>query len=243
MQPAVARLIMIQLDHRVRSRSCLVQLRPPLAPSPRPGIAEPHRRQQAKIGGFRPAVRDRDLDQDVFGIGLGVFDEHIEVAIVVEYSGVEQFELRLVLPASPVFFHQLPVGKFRLGILVEILHVRVRGRGVEVEVILLHVLAVIALVAGQAENPLFQDGIALVPQRQGETDVLLPVADASQAVFVPAVGARTGVIMGQVFPGVAIRAVVFAHRAPGTFAEIGPPAFPVLPARRRILTVGSLPAS
>ena len=41
---------------------------------------------------------------------------------------------------------------------------------VEVEVVLLHVLAVIALVARQAENPFFQDGVALVPQSQGKTD-------------------------------------------------------------------------
>ena len=44
---------------------------------------------------------------------------------------------------------------------------------VEVEVVFLHVLAVIALVAGQAENPFFQDGIALVPERQRKTDHLL----------------------------------------------------------------------
>ena len=163
MQPAVAWLIMIQLDHRVRSRACLLQLRPPLAPSPRPCVAEPHRRQKPKAGRFRPTVRDRDLDQDVFCVGLSVFDEHIEITIVVEYSCVQQFELRLVLPASPVFFNQLTVGKFRLGILVEVLHVGVRGGRVEVEVVLLYVLTMIALVARQAENPFFQDGVALVP--------------------------------------------------------------------------------
>ena len=39
--------------------------------------------------GLRPITR-RDLDQNVFGSDLGVFDEHIEVAIVREYSGIEQ---------------------------------------------------------------------------------------------------------------------------------------------------------
>ena len=105
MQPAVTWLIMIQLDHRVRGRTRLVQLRPPLAPSPRPCVAEPHRRQQPKASRFRPTVRDRELDQDVFGVGLSVFDEHIEITIVVEYSCVQQFELRLVLATLSILFH------------------------------------------------------------------------------------------------------------------------------------------
>ena len=113
---------------------------------------------------------------------------------------------------------------------------------VEVEVVFLYVLAVIAFVAGQAEDPFFQDGIAFVPQSQGKTDLLLAVADASQPIFIPAVGARTGVIVGKIFPGVSVGAVVFADRAPRAFAEIRPPALPVLLAAW-ILTVESLPAS
>ena len=208
-----------------------MQLGPPVRISPRPRVAKPDRRQQANAGGFRAAVRDRDLDQNVFGVGFGIFDEHIEVAVVVEDASVEQFEFRLVLAAPPIFLHQLSVGKFRLRILVQILHVGMRGRRVEVEVVFLHVLAVIALVAGQAEDPFFQDGIALVPQRQGETDHLVAVADAGQSIFVPAVGAGTGVVVREIFPGVSVRAVVFAHGAPGALAEVGPPALPVLPAR------------
>ena len=102
---------------------------------------------------------------------------------------------------------------------------------VEVEVVFLHVLAVIALVARQAEDPFFQDGIALVPQGQGETDHLLAVADAGQPIFIPAVGAGTGLVMREIFPGVSIRAVVFAHGAPRALAEVRPPTLPVFPAR------------
>ena len=43
-----------------------------------------------------PAVVDRDPHQDVVGRGLGVLDEDVEVAVVVEDAGVEQLELRLV---------------------------------------------------------------------------------------------------------------------------------------------------
>ena len=65
-----------------------------------------------------------------------------------------------------------------------------RGRVVEVEVALLDVLAVVALVAGEAEESLLEDGVAAVPQRQGEADALMAVADAGEAVFVPAIGAE-----------------------------------------------------
>ena len=189
MQPAVAGLVMIKFNHRVGRQSCLMQLRTTARTSPRPGVAEPHRRQQAQIGCFRATVGYRDFDQDVFGVCLGIFHEDIKVAIVVEYSGIEQFELRLALVTSPVFFHQMRVRKLRLRILVQILHVGVRRRRVEVEVALLHILAMIALVSRQAEKPFLQDGIALVPQRHSKTDHLPPIADARQPIFVPAIGA------------------------------------------------------
>src|SRR6202140_3828148 len=35
-------------------------------------------------------------------------------------------------------------------------------------------------------------------------------------------------VVRQVFPGIPVRAVVFTHGAPCTFAEVGPPALPVL---------------
>ena len=77
-----------------------------------------------------------------------------------------------------------------------------RWRGVEVEVILLDVLAVVALVAGDAEQPLLEDRVALVPEGQAQADVLKPVAEARQAVLVPAVGPAAGVVVGEVGPGV-----------------------------------------
>jgi len=44
----------------------------------------------------------------------------------------------------------------------------VRRRAVEVEVVLLDVLAVVALVAGDAEQALLEDGVAAVPEGQRE---------------------------------------------------------------------------
>src|SRR5271157_1665255 len=89
----------------------------------------------------------------------------------------------------------------------------------------------IALVARQSKDPFFQDGVALVPQSQGKTHRLLAIADAGKAVFVPAIGARTRVVVRQILPSGAAGTVVLAHRAPGTFAEIRAPALPVFLAR------------
>ena len=71
---------------------------------------------------------------------------------------------------------------------------------VEVEVALLHVLAVVALGAGQAEEPLLEDRVAAVPEGQGEAEPALAVGDAQQAVLAPAVGAAAGVVVREVVP-------------------------------------------
>ena len=42
------------------------------------------------------------------GAGLRVFDEHIEVAILVEYAGIEQFIFQVVATAPPVVSTRSP---------------------------------------------------------------------------------------------------------------------------------------
>jgi hypothetical protein len=53
------------------------------------------------------------------------------------------------------------------------------------------------------------------------------IADAADALFALPVGLGMRVIIGEVVPGCAIGAVIFPHRAPGTFAEIRAPALPM----------------
>ena len=131
------------------------------------------------------------------------------------------------LPApAPAGLDQVGVRVGRLRILVEVLHVRVGRRAVEVEVVLLDVLAVIALAVGQAEEALLEDRVLAVPQRQGEAEPLLVVGDAGQAVLAPAIGARARLVVGEVVPGVAAFAVVLADGAPLAFAEVRPPFLP-----------------
>ncbi len=127
---------------------------------------------------------------------------------------------------------QVRVGIRALRILVQILHVRVAGDVVEVEVVLLDVLAVIAFVAGQAEHPLLEDRVGAVPQREREAQLLLVVADAGDAVLAPAVGARARVIVRQVLPRGPVGAVVLAHRAPLPLGQIRAPQAPRAPCPR-----------
>ena len=136
----------------------LLQRRPRTASAPRPDVAEPERRQDVQRRGLGAAVGDRDLDQDVFGRRLRVLDEHVEVAVAVEHARVEQLVLEVRRGrACRLVSHEVVVGIGRLRVLVEILHVRVRRRRVEIEVVLLDVLAVVALAVGQAEQPLLED--------------------------------------------------------------------------------------
>ncbi len=47
------------------------------------------------------AIDDGDPHQQVVGRRLGVLDEHVEIAVVVEHAGVEQLVLGLVLRPRP----------------------------------------------------------------------------------------------------------------------------------------------
>src|SRR5262249_29642839 len=140
---------------------------------------------------------------------------------------VEELVLGLLGVAPRACLDQLRVRKRDLRVPVEHPRVRVRRQVVEVEVVLLHVLAVVPLPIRQAEQPLLQDRIAGIPQRNAETHMLIATAEAGQAVFTPAIGAAPSVIVWKVVPRAAIGAVVLAYCAPGPLAEVRPPPLPV----------------
>src|SRR5207249_57608 len=148
-------------------------------------------------GRLRPAVDRGDAHQDVIRGGLGILDGDVEVAILREYPRVEQLELRLGSATPRILLHQPLVGECRLWILVEELHVGMRRRRVEIEIVFLDVLAVIALWSGEAEEALLEDGVVPVPQRQREAEPLVVVRDASDTVLAPAIDARARVVMGE----------------------------------------------
>ena len=60
----------------------------------------------------------------------------------------------------------------------------------------------------------------------------MAIADASESVLVPAIGAGSGMVMGKRFPGCPVRAIVLAHSSPSPFTEIGSPTFPMVLTQR-----------
>src|ERR1051325_11547082 len=100
-------------------------------------------------------------------------------------------------------------------------------RRVQVEIVLFDVLAVIALLTCESEQTLFEYRISAVPKRQREANELVAIADAADSVFAPSIRPAPGMIVGKVFPGVSISAVVFAHGSPLALREIRPPTLPV----------------
>ena len=163
---------------------------------------------------IRTSIERRNLYKDVFDVGLRILHKHIEIAILGEYAGVDQFVLRFLPAAPPILRDQLFVRKRGLRIFVKHLHVTMRRRRIQIKVVFLHIFAVIALVPVEAEKSFFQNRIVPIPHREAEADQLVPVADSADSVFSPAVSTRTGVIVRQIFPGRAPRAVILADGSP-----------------------------
>src|SRR5690349_14430936 len=109
-----------------------------------------------------------------------------------------------------------------------------RGGGIEVVVELLHVLAVVSFLPGESEQALLEDGIAPVPQGHRKAKDLVAVRDAGDAVLVPAIRARSRMVVGQVVPRGSVLAVILANGAPGALAQVRPPPLPVLLAIARL---------
>src|SRR5215470_19287369 len=129
MEAPLAELWMRGRDHAPGLPGRPPERRPWRTARPGPHVAEPERRQHVEGGWRRPPVPDGDLDEDVLGAGLGVFHEHVEVAILIEDARIQQLVLELLAAPAPVGLYQVAVWIGRLRVLVQILHVRMRGRG------------------------------------------------------------------------------------------------------------------
>ena len=182
-----------------------------------------------------PALVTRTVMSRSVGVGLGVVDLDDPVPVVVERAGVEQLVLGLVLAPTAVLRDQVVVGERPLRIVVAPPVERVARQRVDVPPVLLGVLAVVALVAGQAEDPLLEDRVAAVPEREREAEPLLDVGEAGQAVLAPAVGPRAGVVVREVVPRLAVGAVVLADRAPLPLAQVRAPQVPVAGLQQAVL--------
>ena len=175
----------------------------PLA-SPGPGIAKPERRDHVERSRVGTAIAGRDSDHDVFRIGLRILDVDVEIAVVVKDAGVDQLVLCPLSLTALVLRHEIRVGEGPLRILVEKMHGGVRRRVVDMKEVILQILAVVPLQRVDAEKSLLEVVVDAVPERGGEAEDLVAVADAGDAILAPAVGPATGHVVGQRGPSVAI---------------------------------------
>ena len=177
--------------------------------------------------GLGPCVGELDGHQQVIRAGLGVVHLGDPVPVIIERAGVQQLVLRLITVTAGVGVDQVLVRVRALRVVVAPPVPGVAGDGVQVPPVLLDVLAVVALRAGQPERPLLQDRVAPVPQGQGQAQPLLDVTEPGQPVLSPPVGLRPGMVVRQVIPRVAVGAVVLPHRAPLPLADVRPPPVPL----------------
>jgi hypothetical protein len=63
------------------------------------------------------------LDQDVGRRRLRVFDEHVEISVLVEDAGIQQFVFPVVAAAPPIRLDEIAVGIGVLRVFIQILHV------------------------------------------------------------------------------------------------------------------------
>ena len=84
----------------------------------------------------------------------------------------------------------------------------------------------VAFAVREAEEPFLEDRVLAVPQGQTEAEALLVIGNAGDAVLAPAGCARAGMIVGEEIPGVTPFALVLAHGAPLSFAEVRSPLLP-----------------
>ena len=64
-----------------------------------------------------------------------------------------------------------------------------RGRRIEIEVVLFDILAVVSLAVSEPKEPLFNNWISAVPQSERKTELLFIVRKTGQAILAPMVGA------------------------------------------------------
>ena len=222
------RVGMVRADYTcVILRGRLIQLRPGATVTPGPGVAKPQCGQYVQVRRFGATVDRLDLDEQILRTSLGVLHEHIEVTVFLKHPGVQQFVFEILPAAAAVGLNEVGIREWRLRVLVEVLHVRVRWSVIEIEVVFLHVLAVVALAVGQTEEAFFQDRVPAVPQRERETEDLVIIGDACQPVFAPVIGARSRLVVREIVPRIAVLAVIFADRSPLPFAQVRTPLLPL----------------
>src|SRR3990172_8182303 len=96
------------------SRAREPRLRPVTLAPPGPAIAEPKSRKEDEVCALGPAVKDGDADQEVVGRRLGVLGHDVEVAVLVEDTGIRELELAGGLSAAALLLAAPAIGGLSL---------------------------------------------------------------------------------------------------------------------------------
>ncbi len=99
-----------------------------------------------------PPIRYANPDQQIFRLAFAYFHNDIKVSALVENARIDQLVLSIVFGSPLIFVNQLCVRKFGLRVFVQILHVGMSWRIVQVKVILFHVLAMVSFVTIQSQT-------------------------------------------------------------------------------------------
>src|SRR6516162_8786198 len=101
-----------------------------------------------------------------------------------------------------------------------------RGSRIQVIIEFFDVFAVVSFVVGQTEEPLFENRIMAVPQCQSQTEPLVVIANARNAVLPPSISSAARVVMRKVLPRISLWTVVLSHCPPLALGEVRPPSTP-----------------
>src|SRR6185437_3253506 len=157
------------------------------------------------------AIAYADLDEEIFRSPLGIFHEDIEVAISVKDSCIQQLVLHISTIAPLVRLDQIHIRESCLRVLVQVLHVGMRWRAVEVEVVFFGVLSMVGFAVRQSEYAFLENGIFAIPHGHAKAQQLFLIADAGKTILTPVIRTRSGLVMGEIVPGISVLAVVLAN--------------------------------
>src|SRR5262245_5071145 len=107
---------------------------------------------------------------------------------------MNQLELGREHAAAAILIDERVIWKGCVRLFVERLHVRMRGSAIQLVILFFHALPVLAFAVGQTEEPLVQNGVAVIPQRQFETEELMIVGNTQLAIRAPTVGAGASMV-------------------------------------------------
>ena len=122
---------------------------------PAPCIPEPDMWNDVQGSRLRTTIPGNNTEEQLVFIFLCGFNEDVPISIVIKDARIDKLILPVSFAAFGVFSDEILVGELALRVLVEIFHVGMRRRVVEVEVSFFDALPVIPLWVREAEQSFF----------------------------------------------------------------------------------------